>query len=54
MRGIQEKVMRGKSNVIKRNIEKVCGAHYTFGARYKFGACYLAKNTVIQYMDVYA
>jgi hypothetical protein len=32
--------MRGKSNVIKRNVEKVWGAHYTLGARY------LQKNTV--------
>jgi hypothetical protein len=26
--------MRGKSNLIKRNIEKVWGAGYTIGARY--------------------
>jgi hypothetical protein len=32
--------MRGKSNVIKRNVEKVLCAHYTLGARY------LPKNTV--------
>jgi hypothetical protein len=34
--------MRGKSNVIKRNVEKVWGARYTLGAR-----C-LPKNTVLQ------
>jgi hypothetical protein len=34
--------MRGKSNVIKRNVKKVWGARYTLGARY------LPKNTVIQ------
>jgi S-adenosylmethionine hydrolase len=33
--------MRGKSNVINRNIIKVWGARYTLGARY------LPKNTVI-------
>jgi hypothetical protein len=33
--------MRGKSNVIKRNVEKV------WGARYTLGVCYLPKNTVI-------
>jgi hypothetical protein len=33
--------MRGKSNVIKRNVEKVWGARYTLGARY------LPKNTVL-------
>jgi hypothetical protein len=33
--------MRGKPNVIKRNVEKVWGAHYILGARY------LPKNTVI-------
>jgi hypothetical protein len=32
--------MRGKSNVIKRNVETVWGARYTLGARY------LPKNTV--------
>jgi hypothetical protein len=32
--------MRGKSNVIKRNVEKVWGARYTLSARY------LPKNTV--------
>jgi hypothetical protein len=32
--------MKGKSNVIKRNVKKVWGAHYTLGARY------LPKNTV--------
>jgi hypothetical protein len=26
--------MRGKSNLIKRNVEKVWGARYTLGARY--------------------
>jgi hypothetical protein len=31
--------MRGNSNVIKRNVEKVWGARYTLGARY------LPKNT---------
>jgi hypothetical protein len=36
--------MRGKSNVIKRNVEKVWGARYTLGARY------LPKNTVIIFM----
>jgi hypothetical protein len=40
MRGIHEKGMRGKSNVIKRNVEKVWGGGYTLGARY------LPKNTV--------
>jgi hypothetical protein len=34
MRGIHYKGMRGKSNVIKRNVEKVWGARYTLGARY--------------------
>jgi hypothetical protein len=33
--------MRGKSNVIKRNVEKVWGARYTLGARH------LPKNTVL-------
>jgi hypothetical protein len=33
--------MRGKSNVIKRNVEKVLGVRYTLGARY------LPKSTVI-------
>jgi hypothetical protein len=33
--------MRGKSNVIKRNVKKVWGACYTLGARY------LPKNTVL-------
>jgi hypothetical protein len=33
--------MRGKSNVIKGNVEKVWGARYTLGARY------LPKNTAI-------
>jgi hypothetical protein len=28
--------MRGKSNVIKRNVEKVLGAQYTLGARYLY------------------
>jgi hypothetical protein len=32
--------MRGTSNVIKRNVEKVWGARYTLGARY------LPKNKV--------
>jgi hypothetical protein len=32
--------MRGKSNVIKRNAEKVWSARYTLGAHY------LPKNTV--------
>jgi hypothetical protein len=35
MRGIHYKGMRGKSNVIKRNVEKVWGARY------------LPKNTVL-------
>jgi hypothetical protein len=35
--------MRGKSNVIKRNVEKVWGALYTLGARY------LPKNTVYSF-----
>jgi hypothetical protein len=39
--------VRGKSNVIKRNIEKVWGARCTLGARY------LPKNTVI-YIAVFA
>jgi hypothetical protein len=34
MRGIHYKRMRGKSNVIKRNVEIVWGARYTLGARY--------------------
>jgi hypothetical protein len=33
--------MKGKSNVIKRNVEKV------WGARYTLGVCYLPKNTVL-------
>jgi hypothetical protein len=33
--------MRGKSNVIKRNVEKIWGVRYTLDARY------LPKNTVI-------
>jgi hypothetical protein len=33
--------MRGKSNVIKMNVEKGWGARYTLGARY------LPKNAVI-------
>jgi hypothetical protein len=33
--------MRGKSNVIKRNVEKVWGVRYTLGAHY------LPKNTVL-------
>jgi hypothetical protein len=33
--------MRGKSNVIKRNVEKV------WGARYTLGACYIPKNMVV-------
>jgi hypothetical protein len=33
--------MRGKLNVIKRNVKKIWGARYTLGARY------LPKNTVI-------
>jgi hypothetical protein len=40
LRGIHEKGVRGKSNVIKRNVEKVWGARYTLGERY------LTKNTV--------
>jgi hypothetical protein len=40
MRGIHCKGMRGKSNVIKRNVEKVWDARYTLGARY------LPKNKV--------
>jgi hypothetical protein len=40
MRGIHQKGMRVKSNVIKRNVEKVWGARYTLGAHY------LLKNTV--------
>jgi hypothetical protein len=39
--------MRGKSNVIKKNFEKVWDARYTLGARY------LSKNTVfIQQISV--
>jgi hypothetical protein len=34
--------MRGKSNVIKRNVEKVWDARYALGARY------LPKNMVIE------
>jgi hypothetical protein len=41
MRSIHYKGMRGKSNVIKRNVEKVWGVRYTLGARY------LPKNTVL-------
>jgi hypothetical protein len=33
--------MRGKSNIIKRNVEKVWGARYTLRARY------LPKNAVL-------
>jgi hypothetical protein len=39
--------MRGKSNVIKRNVENVWGARYTLGARY------LPKNTVFYYSKLY-
>jgi hypothetical protein len=38
--------MRGKSNVIERNVEKVWGARYTLGARY------LPKYTVIRHINV--
>jgi hypothetical protein len=40
MCSIHYKGTRAKSNVIKRNVEKVWGARYTLGARY------LPKNTV--------
>jgi hypothetical protein len=33
--------MKGKSKLIKRNVEKVWGARFTLGARY------LPKNTVV-------
>jgi hypothetical protein len=41
MRRIRYKGMRGKSNVIKRNVDNVCGARYTLSARY------LPKNTLV-------
>ena len=50
MRGMHQKGMRGKSNVItklrKRNVEKVWGVRYTLGARY------LSKNTVYKFCGV--
>jgi hypothetical protein len=46
MRGIHEKGMRSKSNVIKRNVEKVWGVRYTLGARY------LPKSTLILLFEI--
>jgi hypothetical protein len=40
--------MRGKSNIIKRNIEKVWGARYTLGTRYlqkNMVSCFTLKDT---------
>jgi hypothetical protein len=47
MRGIHYKGMGGKSNVIKRNVEKVWGLRYTLSAHY------LQKNTVTAFGYVY-
>ena len=40
MRAIYRKIRHARYLYIKRNVEKVWGAHYTLGARY------LSKNTV--------
>ena len=40
MRVIYRKIRHARYLYIKRNVEKVCGARYTLGARY------LSKNTV--------
>ena len=42
MRVIYRKIRHARYLYIKRNVEKVWGAHYTLGARY------LSKNTVIR------
>ena len=41
MRAIYRKIHHVRYLYIKRNVEKVWGARYTFGARY------LSKNTVV-------
>jgi hypothetical protein len=43
--------MRGKSDVIERNVEKFWGARYTLGAHYTLGTRYVPKNTVF-YLSV--
>ena len=42
MRVIYRKIRHARYLYIKRNVEKVWGARYTFGARY------LSKNTVLR------
>ena len=46
MRVIYRKIRHARYLYIKRNVEKVWGAHYTLGARY------LSKNTVICFFYV--
>ena len=43
MRVIYRKIRHARYLYIKRNVEKVCSARYTLGARY------LSKNTVLSY-----
>ena len=48
MRVIYRKICHARYLYIKRNVEKVWGAHYTLGARY------LSKNTVIEETILYS
>ena len=46
MRVIYRKILHARYLYIKRNVEKVWGAHYTLGARY------LSKNTVYAFSGI--
>jgi hypothetical protein len=45
--------MRGKSNVIKRNVEKVWGARYTLGAHYLLKNMVAANNVISECTNLF-